>query len=255
MFELPPLALALTGLPTPAGVRKLIDGVPAAGFRAVAIDATHPETRPRSLDASARRDLASLLRRSELAFAGLDLWIPPEHFTSPANADRAADAVAAACGLAVDLARGCGGASAPLVSILLPPEPLEGVVSALAAAAERFGAGLADHARPVRTLAARGFDVGLDPAMLLLADADPAREASTLLRQGRLSAARLSDAGPAGRVHVGAPGSRLDVLAYSVSLVTGGYREFVTLDLRGLPDPELGARAALAAWRDPTHPH
>src|SRR5690606_31973157 len=87
-----PIAISLAGLdqggappivPWGAGARAAINWAAAAGWRAITLDATAPDTRSRALDNSARRDLASALRRAELAFAGLDLWIPAEHFTRP----------------------------------------------------------------------------------------------------------------------------------------------------------------------------
>src|SRR5690606_13026801 len=93
--DLAPAALSIAGVRDDpalkgAGPRAPIEAAAKAGFRAVALDASAAGLRPRDLDRSARRDLAALLRRLELAFAGLDLWIPPEHFASPEHADRAA---------------------------------------------------------------------------------------------------------------------------------------------------------------------
>lgn len=249
----PPLALSLAGFPTPAGVRAAIEAAPALAVRALVLDAAHPDTRPRALDASARRDLASLLRRCDLDFAGLDLWIPPEHFADPARVDRAVDAASAACTLAGDLARHSGGRA--LVSLTLPSSPLEGAASAIALAAERSGATLADHSWPVADAPPRASMLaGLDPATLLFTGANPAVAASALLASGRLAAARLSDAGAVGRLPLGAPGSRLDALAYSIALATGGFRQHVTLDVRALADAHAGVNSALAAWAPPTGP-
>ncbi|MGD9691956.1 MAG: hypothetical protein AB7G17_03885 [Phycisphaerales bacterium] len=249
----PPLALSLAGIPTPRGARALIDTVPSLGPRAVALDATHPELRPRALDASARRDLASLLRRAGLVFAGLDLWIPPEHFADPSKVDRAVDATSAACALAGDLARHAAGRA--LVSLVLPSKPLQGAAPAIALAAEQAGAHLADHAWPAPSPPhAPSIDTGIDPAALLIANADPTKEASSLLTASCLASARLSDAGPFGRLPVSAPGARLDVLAYSVALLTGSFRHHVILDVRGLPDHTAAVYAALHAWTPPAIP-
>jgi len=249
---LPPLALSLAGLPAPKGARALIDTVPTLGPRAIVLDATHPETRPRALDSSARRDLASLLRRADLVFAGLDLWIPPEHFADPAKVDRAVEATSAACALAGDLARHAGVGGRAVISLVLPPKPLEGAAPALALAADRSGVRLADHAwPPAAPPHAASIDVGLDPASILGSKADPAKEASSLLSGSRLAAARLSDAGPYGRVSLGAPGARLDLLAYSVALLTGAYPGHVILDVRGLADATSAIGSAMAAWRPP----
>src|SRR5690606_36014496 len=104
-----PIAISLAGLdrdptaPWGEGARAAINWATAAGWRAITLDATAPDTRSRALDNSARRDLASALRRAALAFAGLDLWIPAEHFTRPDTIDRAIAAATSACDLAATL--------------------------------------------------------------------------------------------------------------------------------------------------------
>ncbi|MEZ6163399.1 MAG: hypothetical protein R3B67_03075 [Phycisphaerales bacterium] len=75
MFGLPEIAVSTCGFdPSP---RVTIETIATLGHRAVALDVTVPELRPRNLSRSARRDLAALLRKAELELAGLDLWIRP----------------------------------------------------------------------------------------------------------------------------------------------------------------------------------
>lgn len=143
-FSLPPPSLALTGVrsalqaaasndarhaPSPADTfRASLDLAVAIGFRAVQLDATAAGLRPRDLDRSARRDLAATLRRAELTCAGIDLLIPPQHFTDPTHADRAAEALFAAIDLAADLGTltesavvsRARSALAPIVTVSLP---------------------------------------------------------------------------------------------------------------------------------------
>ena len=81
----PPPAVALAGVcasrarRTPASRSS---GRRARGS-AVTLDARR-RLRPRDPTVT-RRDLASLLRRLELSYCGLDLWIPPEHFADAAR--------------------------------------------------------------------------------------------------------------------------------------------------------------------------
>lgn len=210
------------------------------GFRAVQLDATHPEARPRALDRSARRDLAALLKRSELELTGLDLWLPPEHLVDGAHVERASDAVVGAIALVRELARLLP--TQPVVSLTLPETPDPHVLEAINAAAERDGVRLANHAWP----AADTGDVGLDPALAIMASASPAKAVTTL--GSRLASVRLSDAGVAGRTPVGSPSGRLEVMAFAAALAISAPSAPVVADVRQLADPRAGARAALDAW-------
>ena len=244
----PPLAISLAGLDAAPDPRSLIERVAAYGFRAIALDATLPGLRPRELDRSARRELGALLRRLELRCVGLDLWVPPRHFTDPAHTDRALEAVAAACTLAADLsALAQRGGTDAIVSVALPDECPAPVRLAIEESASRVGARVADHAWPPSESAAdpeNPVGIGLDPATLLLRDEDPASAASKYA--SRIVRARLSDSDGSARV---APGQgRLDTDAYAIALATGGISAEVLLDLRGVRRQEASARAALALW-------
>ena len=96
------LAATLEPLGDPVESLEWLGG---AGVRGVQLSATQPGLRPRTLDGAARRELRARLKRLELTLSGLDLWIPPEHFTEPANVDRATAAAEAAVVLAADLGR------------------------------------------------------------------------------------------------------------------------------------------------------
>lgn len=249
------LSLALTGLSGPdastAEPRGLIDLAASLGYRAVQLDAAMPGLRPRDLDRSARRDLAAILRRHELAFSGLDLWIPPDHFINPGTSDRASDAVRQAVELAAELSGlvpslGSGRAGR-VVSLILPAKLDAALHDDLASAATSHGVMIADHAWPPRQPpAAPGspVGVGIDPAAIILAGHDPSKEVGRLA--GPPASARLTDLASQGRVPPG-EGS-LDELEYTIALDVRGYRDAVVLDTRGLVRPTRVARDVLQRW-------
>lgn len=123
-----PLSLA----DEPLSVREAIASVAALGYRGAQLNAADPATRPRDLGPSARRDLAATFARHELACAGIDLFIPPSHFSDPAQQSRAFDAVIAAIGLGADLNR------AP-ITLPLPDDLASGLRQAIASEAGRLG--------------------------------------------------------------------------------------------------------------------
>lgn len=213
------------------------------------IDATAAGIRPRELDRSGRRDLGALLRRTELIFAGVDLFIPPEHFAKPDAADRAVSAVLGAIDLAADLSQLAVGAivtrlisnSPSSVSVVLPTTLAPDMLAAMTDHATSRGVRLANHAWPIQDAPA-GSDhpvgIGLDPATAFASGADPVSIAAQLGR--RLACARLSDLAGANTIGAGrvVPGNgRLDLNAYLATLSTIGYESHVVLDLTGLRDP------------------
>lgn len=252
--EPPILAVSLAGLQTHASPAGAIRWSASLGFRAAALNAAAPGVRPRELSRSGRRDLASLLRRLDLRLAGLDLWIPPEHYLDSARSDRAIAAAEGAVNLAGELARLLGGPfNRPLVSLTLPTESgAEAVRESLAERCAEAEAIVADHAISSGGMSAgeppaplnHPIGIGLDPAAYLLAGRDPAGEASRL--GDRLYSARLSDAASAERTPVGR--GRLDRTRYLAALSAAGYSAPVILDLRGLRDLERSARDAIAEW-------
>lgn len=241
------------------------------GVRWVQLDGTAPGMRARELGRSARRDLASVLRRGGVRPSGVDLWVPPEHFVSPAHADRAMTAALEAIGLAGEVARHAEAPGGAVVSLMLPlsggagaedagtagAEADAGAVrAALAERAEREGVTVADHAwaasdgaQPRRSRFMGRLSGGLDPAGVLMAGGDPLAAAAALGKL--LAAARLSDVTAAGRRAVGPGGSgggRLDVAAYAVTLGVVGFAGPVVLDLRDVPDQAEAAARAAEAW-------
>jgi len=249
-------SISLAGLvwqadaPWGSTVRSAFTYFAQLGYQYIHLDASHPELRPRTLDRSARRDLASLLRQVRLQFAGLDLWIPPEHFADARHADRAVEAVQSACDLAADLARLHLGQGLPPVCIQFLGQPkaresLHGIASQLATYANRVGVLLADHAWPVTpsqesTASNKLTDalaVGIDPATILMGGGDPATE--VLSSTAKIASARLSDANNYERVTVGT--GRIDLLAYEVALHTSGFSKPLVVDLRGVRNQILAA--------------
>lgn len=221
------------------GPRAVISWAVEVGARAVTLDGALPGLRARELGRSARRDLAALLGRAELGFAGIDLWIPTEHFGAGEHADRAVAAVGEALELASELAGLAGGDA--VVSVSLPEDGA--ARPALLAAAERTGAAIADVRWPA---AADAIGVGLDPATLIAAGADPIEASSGVA--DRLVSARLSDLGPAGRIEPGAEGGRLDLGAYAAVLGSLTELDRVIVDLRGLRGVDHAARRVLERW-------
>jgi sugar phosphate isomerase/epimerase len=240
MFE-PRVSLALAGMRADEAARDpraLIRLAALLGFRAVQLDASSPGLRPRELDRSARRDLAALLRRMQLDLSGLDLWIPPAHLIEAGTVDRAMTALVGAMELVADLARLLGSNYA-VVSTALPEKLAPETLGALADAADHVGAQMADHAWPAR--ASLGpVGVGVDPAAMLLAGADPVREVAR--SASTPSAARVNDAMRGGRVALGS--GTLDLLAYKIALSTKGYMRDLVVDVRGVADQQQAAAKA-----------
>tara|TARA_R110002072_G_scaffold42064_22_gene119296 strand:- start:207082 stop:207900 length:819 start_codon:yes stop_codon:yes gene_type:complete len=266
MLTLPHIAISTAGFQTGSlsdapNPRAIIDAIASTSTRAIALDATHPGLRPRTLSRSARRDLAATLRRSELTFVGLDLWIPPEHFTDRAHAHRAIEALTQACELSAELASlvgsagsaktAAGGQSRPVVSTMLPSELALSDRQALDAAAQSLGAIIADHhpePTPLETHSTdliAGLAIGIDPALILMNGQSPGK---AITHAGKaLASARLNDVNAMGRCAVGAPGSKLDLTSYAGALIVAGH-QWVTLDVRDMPDPILAIQRAQHAW-------
>lgn len=241
MLEPLAISISMAGVPREIGVREQIAWLASLGARAVTLDAG--VLRARDLDRSARRDIASLLRRSQLELAGIDAWIPPEHFDRSETVDRAIAAVVGACELAAEVAPLVGGRSRPVVSVMLPGEGAADAARAVAAAAERTGAILADHAWPPQLR--DGIGVGIDPAAVLMGGGDPALASSST---ESIASARLSDVSAHGRIAVGDRGGRLDTLAYQIALSTAGYAGHVVVDVRGVADAEHAIRVGIDAF-------
>jgi len=258
-----PLSLALVGFNPPgvSSLRSQIERSAGLGFRAVTLNAAAPDARPRDLGRSARRDLAALIRRHSMVCAGVDLWLPSEHLVQAAHAERALEALLDAVDFAADLAELTSGRAVVSTLLLGPEHPgIETALTHLRQRASARSALIADHRWPRRTPAGASpsgpeespdspIGLGLDPAQMFLSEgplSDPGAAASK--NASRVLSARLSDANGSGRCPVGTrSGGRLDVLAYTVALATAGYAGWLVADVRGLRDPEIGARSALEA--------
>lgn len=239
----PRVSLSLAGLREP--VRDSLGRASLEGVRAIQLDATHPDTRPRHLDRSARRDLASTLRRAELGFSGIDLWIPETHLVDAQQIERALDATRAAIELAADMAGLLDAPGSRVLSMTLPEQIPAEALSVIEAAAETHGVRVADHAYPDPLLTGViGF--GLDPAGVLVTGADPATVAFT--HAETLLSARLSDMTNAGRGVPGSAGGRLDLATYAAALITADRLRHVVLDVRGLPKPWRAIASTSIAW-------
>ncbi|MFN0131652.1 MAG: sugar phosphate isomerase/epimerase family protein [Phycisphaerales bacterium] len=249
-----PISISMAGLAGGVGLpwceggvvdaRRTFAWAASIGARAVQIDAALVGVRPRQLDRSARREVAALMRRAELAVSGLDLWIPPAHFGDGVKAGRAVEAVVAAMELATELTGLVGGGTRGVVSVELPES---GEVRAeLSRRAQELGALLADHG----TMAASGgaaegpIGVGIDPATVMASGGDPVTVAA---RAGtRLMSARLSTWASGQRVSPTFPGQGLDIAAYVAAAHVAGYRGAMVADLRGVAKQAEAARAWIA---------
>ena len=201
--------------------RSALDGLARMGFRSVQLSAAQPGLRPRELDRSGRRDLLTRLRRLRMPAAGLDLWIPTEHFLDPARVDRAMAAVGAAIALAGDLGR-CP------VCLVLPGAEVEQagrpILEAIAEQALRVGVRVADHAVPPGVAASTpSIGAGIDPEAWLGRDQDPA--AAVREYAGDLVSVRLCD------------DPRFDADAFRQALTACGYDGPIVVDLRECADP------------------
>lgn len=240
--------LAATAAPL-GDAREACAFLSALGVAGVQLSATQSGMRPRELDASARRDLRAMLVRLGLEPSGLDLWIPSDHFLDPAHADRAIDAVRAACELASFLGR------VPVV-LALPArseDPAQAarrdeVAAALADAADLHGIRLAVAGDARAGLRCPPFGMLLDPAALLALGADPIAAAAR--SAGPVVAARVVDQLRSGlRGPIGCPGdARLDVLAFRIALESSGFAGLPVIDARQWADPRGGVRQSVAAW-------
>jgi sugar phosphate isomerase/epimerase len=231
--------------------RQAFADIAGQGFAAVQLDATLPGLRPRELDTTARRDVLSTAIRAGLVVAGIDFFIPAEHYQDPQHVDRAVEAAIAACTLAGDLGRvpvslnlPTGKADPSVVQLIVDAADAHGVALAIHDEADLSGLAdwLNDHAAP-------HVGLGLDPAALLIRDRDPAGVAQS--HSNSITVARLSDASKGqadgGRQVVGM--GSLELLAYRVSVDLAPQRTGpVVLDLRGLASPVDAMRCAKSVW-------
>lgn len=233
-------------------VRQCLSKIAELGFSAVQIDATLPSLRPRELDITARRDLLATIRREGLSLAGVDFFIPAEHYSTPEHVDRAVHSATLACVLAGDLDR------VPL-SLNLPLQNADpAILQTLFEQADINGISVAIHDETqIEQLmqwqlreAPPHAGAGLDPAALLIRGKDPVKTTQQLA--GSLRIARLSDASTGqsdGTRQIVGTGS-LDIMTYRLSIDLAPQRIGpVVLDLRGLRSPIQAMQAANKAWQ------
>jgi len=239
--------------------RRGLDRLHDAGFRAVQLSAAQPGLRPRELDGSARRDLLATLRRTELLGAGIDCWIPAEHYRDAAQLDRAVNATRAAIELAADLGRLPVSLNLPRAAPMTADGDPDGshddssiieAIDALATHAERFGIALADHTHPPLAVprGSAAVGIGIDPAAIIARGESPARAVAAAGE--RIISARLCDLlrsgmrGPPGDADDG----QLDVMAYRAALSVVGYARPVIVDARQWSGTWTGLAQTAAAW-------
>lgn len=215
-------------------LRAEIAWLARSGFAAVQLSASGANgLRPREMSVSAKRDLEVTLRRAELQVTGIDLWIPPTHYTDATTIERAIEAVSAACKLA-------GGLFRCPVSIELPESQVEeSTLDALRMAGE---------AEAVRIAVAStgdvptGFIACIDPASWLEKELDPVSAASNAA-----AAVRLSDL-VEGRRSVPAVNGSLDLMAYRAACEVASTDRGVVADVRFLADPRTALVEMRRVW-------
>jgi len=213
------------------------------------LDAMLPGLRPRELDRSARRDLASMLKRSGVGATGIDLFLPPQHLAEPAHVDRAVGAITSAIELLSELAS-LGAMETKVLCLSLPQKPLANALAAIASAALERAVTITDFSLPaasdIRTSIARGVDC----AQAIAAGQDPA----SLIAASAPGAIRLCDWDGTRRVPVSK--GRLDTRLAVASASIAAPRVPVVIDLRGIDglasNPmawESSATIAVKAWQ------
>lgn len=231
-----PIQLSITLQPL-GRVTEALDQVASMGLAGVQFDASDPDLRPREMSDSARRDLAAALRRRGLVPSGVDCFVPVDRFADASRVERAVEAVQGSIVLAEGLGR--------VPVCLFMPSDAADAADALGREAQRRGVALADFTWPVAEGAGA---VGVDPATLLGAGADPAAVIPGLLR--RVEAARVVDLLRSGlRGPIGEQGSaRLDAMAYRLALEMSGFHGLPVIDCRQWQAPLQGARLCAARW-------
>lgn len=246
--DLPPLAATIA--PIKLAPAEAIEFVASLGYRAVQLSATQAGMRPRELDGSSRRGIAQRLRQLGMVAGGVDLWIPPAHFSDPAQVDRAIDAVVGAIGLAQSLGK-CP------VSTLLPASDactatmLSQVRQEIIRVAMQHGVQVADHGIDAVTSkgeSGESLAIGIDPPTLIAASVDVC---STIAgAASRLRAFRVVDLLRSGsRGPISEPGdARLEVLPIAAALAVADFKGSLVADARQWADPDGGLTATLARW-------
>ncbi len=185
------------------------------------------------------------MRRREIEFTGIDLWIPAEHFTGAEHCSRAVEIIHQTTELASEMASLVGGRSTARVSVMTPGSIDADLLRVMGDGAERVGSLIVDHRVDLPRACPAGVAIGVDPASVLIAGGDPVEAVHAA--GGRLGSVRLDDVNAMGRCPVGTEGSRLDIDGYKAALIVGGV-DWVTIDLRQLPNASQGFEIARHAW-------
>ncbi len=231
-------------------VRGALGELAKMKFEAVQLDATLSGIRPRDLSQRARKDLVALIARHSMQLAGIDLFLPRQHYTDRQHVDRAVTATLAAIELAADLGKVPVSLGLPLADIG------DDVRKALVEAADGRGVRLAVHAEDqldalkawMEAVDQPALGAGLDPAACLARSLKPVKIAASLGR--RLAVARLSDVS-SGALRCAVGEGELELSAYRVAVDLAPARSGpVVLDLRGVEDPVGAAKSALKAWEN-----
>ncbi|MBL4591362.1 MAG: hypothetical protein JKY96_05320, partial [Phycisphaerales bacterium] len=144
----PDISVSFAGAQIPASdgsPRAMLDWGRSVGARGVVLDGARAGFRAREIGRSARRDLAASMRRREIEIAGIDLWIPAEHFALPEHCGRAVEVVIQTCVLASELASLVGGRSVGRVSVMTPASIDADVLREMGDGAAMVGAEIVDH--------------------------------------------------------------------------------------------------------------
>lgn len=208
------------------------------------LDAMFAGLRPRELDRSARRDLASMLKRLGVGATGIDLFLPPQHLADAANVDRAVGAVTGAIELLSELGT-LGAMESKVLCLALPQKPLANALQSIGSAALERGVTVVDFSLPPAADVPTSIARGVDFAQVIASGQDPA----ALVASSAPGAIRLCDWDGSRRVAVGS--GRLDVRLAAASASIAAARVPVVIDLRGLDAGkawETAARAAVQAW-------
>ncbi|MBS0188288.1 MAG: hypothetical protein JSS51_09475 [Planctomycetes bacterium] len=246
-----PLSLSISGITAnPREAISLAAGwMTAVGQPRIQLDAAMAGIRPRELERSARRDLASLLKRSAVAATGLDLFLPPQHLAESAHVDRAVSAITGAIELLSELAS-LGALETRVLCLSLPPKPLASALAAISSVAQEHGVAIADFSFPPASDLPASISRGIDCALAIAASQDVA----ALVASSAPGAIRLSDWDGTRRVPVGK--GRLETRSLVAAASVSAPNVPVVIDLRGIDglasNPQAwqsAASAAVKSWK------
>jgi len=239
-----PLSLSISNIsPDPRDSISLAAAlISSLGEPRLHLDAMLAGLRPRELDRSARRDLASMLKRNGVGSTGIDLFLPPQHFAETAHVDRAVGAITSAIELLSELAS-LGAMETKVLCLTLPQKPLANAVAAIGSAAQERGVTITDFSLPRASDLPSSIFRGVDCAQAVAASED----AASLIASSSPRAIRLCDWDGTRRVPVGK--GRLDTRMVVASASIAAPNVPVVIDLRGIDG--LGSNAK--AWENATN--